>query len=84
MKTANNIYYLKKLRKKAYKKFKLKHFRHEKYYVIRVITDTIYFRESDYLSYDEGVEELKNIRREYILRIVDDMKHKRGRIVKGI
>lgn len=84
MKTANNIYYLKKLRKKAYKKFKLKYFSHEKYYVIRVITDTIYFRESDYLSYDEGVEELKNLRREYILRIVDDMKHERGHIVNGI
>ena len=79
-----NIYYLKKFRKKAYKKYKLIHYRKDKYYVARIVTEGIIFPMTGNLSYDDAVVELKKFRRKYVLLLVDDAKSARERIVKDI
>ena len=84
MKHTNNIYYLKKFRKKAYKKYKLIHYRKDKYYVGRIVTEGIIFPMTDNLSYDDAVVELKEFRRKHVLLLVDCVKLARERIVKGV
>ena len=79
-----NIYYLKKFRKKAYKKYKLIHYRKDKYYVARIVTEGIIFPMTGNLSYDEAIAELKKFRRKHVLLLVDDAKSARERIVKDI
>ena len=84
MKHTNNIYYLKKFRKKANKKYKLIHYRKNKYYVGRIVTEGIIFPMTDKLSYDDAVVELKKFRRKHVLYLVDDAKSARGRIVEDV
>lgn len=79
-----NTYYLKKFRKKANKKYKLIHYRKDKYYVGRIVTEGIIFPMTDNLSYDDAVIELKKFRRKYVLMLVDDVKSARERIVKDV
>lgn len=84
MKTANNIYYLKKFRKKANKKYKLIHYHKDKYYVGRIVTTDIIFPMTGNLSYDDAVVELKNFRRKHVLYLVESVKSARERIVEGV
>lgn len=84
MKYTNNIYYLKKFRKKANKKYKLIHYRKDKYYVGRIITEGIIFPMTGNLSYDDAVVELKEFRRKHVLLLVDDVKSARERIVEDV
>ena len=84
MKHTNNIYFLKKFRKKANRKYKLIHYRKDKYYVGRIITEGIIFPMTGNLSYDDAVVELKEFRRKHVLLLVDDVKSARERIVEGV
>ena len=84
MKHINNIYYLKKFRKKANKKYKLIHYRKDKYYVARIVKEGIIFPMTGNLSYDDAVVELKKFRRKHVLYLVDDAKSARERIVKDV
>ena len=84
MKHTNNIYYLKKFRKSANKKYKLIHYRKDKYYVGRIAAEGIIFPMTGNLSYDDAVVELKEYRRKHVLYLVDDEKTARERIVKGV
>lgn len=84
MKYTNNIYYLKKFRKKANKKYKLIHYHKDKYYVGRIVTEGIIFPMTGNLSYDDAVVELKNFRRKHVLCLVDCAKTAREKIVKGV
>ena len=84
MKQTNNIYYLKKFRKKANKKYKLIHYRKDKYYVGHIVTEAIIYPLTGNLSYDEAIAELKKFRRKYVLYLVDNVKSARERIVKGV
>lgn len=84
MKHTNNIYYLKKFRKKANRKYKLIHYRKDKYYVGRIVTEGIIFPLTGNLSYDDAVVELKKFRRKHVLYLVDDVKSARERIVKDV
>ena len=84
MKHINNIYYLKKFRKKANKKYKLIHYRKDKYYVGRIVTEGIIFPMTGNLSYDEAIAELKKFRRKHVLYLVGDAKSARERIVKDV
>lgn len=79
-----NTYYLKKFRKKANKKYKLIHYRKDKYYVGRIVTEGIIFPMTGNLSYDDAVAELKKFRRKLVLYLVDDAKSARERIVKDV
>lgn len=79
-----NIYYLKKFRKKAYKKYKLIHYRKNEYYVGRIVTEGIIFPLTGNLSYDDAVVELKKFRRKHVLYLVNDAKSARERIVKDV
>ena len=79
-----NTYYLKKFRKKANKKYKLIHYRKDKYYVGRIVTEGIIFPMTGNLSYDDAVVELKKFRRKHVLCLVDDAKSARERIVKDV
>lgn len=84
MKHTNNIYYLKKFRKKANKKYKLIHYRKDKYYVGRIVTEGIVFPMTGNLSYDDAVAELKKFRRKHVLYLVDDVKSARERIIEDV
>jgi hypothetical protein len=79
-----NTYYLKKFRKKANKKYKLIHYRKDKYYVGRIVTEGIIFPMTGNLSYDEAIVELKIFRRKHVLCLVDCAKTAREKIVKGV
>jgi len=79
-----NTYYLKKLRKKAYKKYKLIHYRKDEYYVGRIVTTNLTLPMTVNLSYDEAIAELKKFHRNHVLYLVDDVKLARERIVEGV
>jgi hypothetical protein len=84
MKHTNNIYYLKKFRKSANKKYKLIHYHKDKYYVGRIVTEGIVFPLTGNLSYEKAIAELKKFRRKHVLCLVDNAKTARGKIVKGV
>lgn len=79
-----NIYYLKKFRKKAYKKYKLIHYHKNKYYVGSIVTTDLIFPMTSNLSYDEAIAELIKIRRKHVLYLVDEVKSAREKIVKDV
>ena len=84
MKHTNNIYYLKKFRKKANKKYKLIHYRKDKYYVGRIVTTDVIYPMTGNLTYDEAIAEHKEFRRKHVLYLVDNVKSSRERIVKDV
>ena len=84
MKHTNNIYYLKKFRKKANKKYKLIHYRKNEYYVGRIVTTDVIYPMTGKLTYDEAIAELKEFRRNHVLHLVDNVKSARERIVEGV
>jgi hypothetical protein len=83
-----NIYYLKKFRKEANRKLKLIKISNNLYYVGRVFGcwgcgDTILQRSND-LPYEEALNRLKELRREYVLWRVYEKRLKRSEIVKNV
>lgn len=83
-----NIYYLKKFRKEANRKLKLIKLSNKLYYVGRVFdswgcSDTILQR-SDDLPYEEALNKLKELRRDYVLLRVYEKRLERSEIVKNV
>ena len=84
MKHTNNIYYLKKFRKKANKKYKLIHYHKDEYYVGHIVTEGIIYPMTGILSYNDVIVELKEFRRKHVLMLVGNTKTAREKIVKGV
>lgn len=83
-----NIYYLKKFRKEANRKLKLIKLSNKLYYVGRIFdswgcSDTIIQR-SDDLPYEEALNKLKELRRDYVLLQVYEKRLERSEIVKNV
>lgn len=83
-----NIYYLKNFRKEANRKLKLIKLSNKLYYVGRVFdswgcSDTILQR-SDDLPYEEALNKLKELRRDYVLLRVYEKRLERSEIVKNV
>lgn len=80
-----NIYFLKKFRKEAKKRYKLIQLNRNLYYVARMWNmDEILCSISGDLSYDDAVKKLNEIRRDFILKKVYEKRLNRGKIINNI